>query len=95
MKLSDLFLTESENENKNIDKAPDPGKLGEFITTKQAAKILGVTPARIRQFIQDGRLKSYAPEEGRRDNMLKLSEVNKFKAKDRPITGRPEGSTED
>jgi hypothetical protein len=38
------------------------------------------------------RLKSYSPEPGRRDNMLKLSEVQAFKEKDRERTGRPEGS---
>jgi excisionase family DNA binding protein len=75
MKLSEIrtdIVLESDDENKDVAKAPAPGKLGEFITTKQAAKILKVSPSRVRQFIQDGRLKTYAPEVGRRDNMLKL-----------------------
>lgn len=93
MKLSDIrtdIVTESEKENDDVSRAPAPGKLGEFITTKQAAKILKVTPSRVRQFIQDGRLKTYSPEVGRRDNMLKLSAVQSLSDKDRPITGRPD-----
>lgn len=86
---TDLIL-ESDDENENVDQAPAPGKLGEFITTKQAAKILGVSPSRVRQFIQDGRLKTYSPEIGRRDNMLKLSTVQKLADTERPITGRPD-----
>lgn len=91
MKLEDIKpLAESDNESKDVSKAPPPGKLGEFITTKQAAKILGVSPGRVRQFIQDGRLKSYSPEIGRRDNMLKVAEVNKLKDEPRERTGRPD-----
>lgn len=93
MKLSEIrsdIVLESEDENKDVSRAPAPGKLGEFITVKQAAKILKVSPSRVRQFIQDGKLKSYGPEVGRRDNMLKLSAVNKFSDKPREITGRPD-----
>ena len=93
MKLKDIrddVVLESDNEDKDTKSAPPPGKLGEFITTKQAAKILKVSVGRVRQFIMDGKLKSYSPEVGRRDNMLKLSSVNKFASKDRPITGRPD-----
>lgn len=93
MKLSEIrtdVVLESDDENEDVSKAPPPGKLGEFITAKQAAKILKVSPSRVRQFIQDGRLKSYGPEVGRRDNMLKLSAVNKLADKERPITGRPD-----
>jgi excisionase family DNA binding protein len=93
MKLSEIrtdIVLESDDENKDVAKAPAPGKLGEFITTKQAAKILKVSPSRVRQFIQDGRLKTYAPEVGRRDNMLKLSAVEKLADTERPITGRPD-----
>lgn len=84
------IVFESDDENKDVGRAPPPGKLGEFITVKQAAKIIGVSPSRVRQFIQDGRLKSYGPEIGRRDNMLKLSAVEKLADKERPITGRPD-----
>jgi excisionase family DNA binding protein len=93
MKLSEIrtdIIVESDDENDDVSKAPAPGKLGEFITTKQAAKILKVSPSRVRQFIQDGRLKTYSPEVGRRDNMLKLSAVQKLADKERPITGRPD-----
>lgn len=87
--MQDL-LAESENEGKKSP--PPPGKLGPYITTAQAAVILKVSPSRVRQFIMDKRLKTYAPEPGRRDNMLKTDEVNSFKKKARDITGRPEGS---
>lgn len=93
MKLSEIridLIKESDDENKDIDKAPAPGKLGDKVTTKQAAKIIGVTPSRVRQFIQDGRLKSHGPEIGRRDNMLKLSDVQKLADEERKITGRPD-----
>lgn len=92
MKLDKLYESAHHDENDNPQKAPPPGKLGEFITTSQAAKILGVSPSRVRQFIQENRLKSYPPEVGRRDNMLKLSEVKEFAKQERDITGRPEGS---
>lgn len=89
MKLIDLFEKTENDENADLDKTPKPGKLGDFCTTAQAANIIGVTMSRVRQFIMDGRLKSYSPEKGRRDNMLKTSEVEAFAAKDREQTGRP------
>ena len=90
MQIKDLIVVESKNENKGTP--PPPGKLGPYITTAQAAVILGVTASRVRQFIMEKRLKTYAPEKGRRDNMLKTDEVRAFKNKSREITGRPEGS---
>jgi excisionase family DNA binding protein len=94
MKLEHLFKAISESdESSTPDKAPPVSdKLGEYITTAQAANILNVSMSRVRQFIMEKRLKSYSPEPGRRDNMLKLSEVQAFKEKDRERTGRPEGS---
>lgn len=85
MRLVQLF----EDEKETVQNAPPPGELGEYITTAQAAKILRVSMSRVRQFIGEGRLKSYRPEDGRRDNMLKTSEVYAFKDKDRKRTGRP------
>lgn len=101
MKLKDLKnlpkeeapVTESRNENSNLNKAPAVGDIDPLMTTAQAAKELGVTQSRIRQFIMDGRLKAKRPVKGRRDNMLSREAVRKFKRKDRKITGRPEGST--
>lgn len=89
MKLEQLVETKQKDENSDMNKTPAPGKLGQFISTAQAAKILKVTMSRVRQFIMDGRLKTYSPEKGRRDNMLKLAEVRAFSDKDREITGRP------
>lgn len=93
MKLKDIrtdVIFEAKDENSDVDKAPAPGKIGEFITVKQAAKILDVSPSRVRQFIQDGRLKSHSPEIGRRDNLLKHSAVIKLSKEPREITGRPD-----
>lgn len=100
MKLAKLFETKaSHSENSDLNKAPPPGNLGDFVTTAQAAKMIkdengkSVTQSRVRQFIMDGRLKAHHPVKGQRDNMLKKSEVTDFMKKDRKITGRPEGST--
>lgn len=92
MKLSDLIILERDREDATLNKTPKPGGLGPYLTTAQAATILGVTQSRVRQFIMDGRLKAYSPEKGRRDNMLKSDEVHAFKNKKREITGRPEGT---
>lgn len=100
MKLEELMNVQlnefvGKDENADLDKAPAPGKLGEFCTTAQAAKILGVSMSRVRQFIMEKRLKSYSPEKGRRDNMLKISEVKAFARKEREITGRPKEGESD
>lgn len=90
MKLKDLFENKAaHSENSDMGKTPAPGKLGDLITSAQAAKILGVTMSRIRQFVMDGRLKSHQPEKGRRDHMFKLADIRAFAKKDRDITGRP------
>ena len=91
----DMSLLEVDDEAETVKRAPPPGELGQYITTAQAAKILGVGMARVRQFKMENRLKSYSPEPGRRDNFWKRSEIEAFKDKAREITGRPEGSTED
>jgi hypothetical protein len=94
MKLADIKpltqVNESDNENKNLNKAPPPSDVAPNVTTAQAAKTLGVTQSRVRQFIMDKRLHSKKPTKGRRDNMLSADEVNKFAKKERKITGRPE-----
>ncbi len=94
MLLKDLrpdVLSESKDENKTYKKAPSPGNMGKYITVAQAAKILNVTPSRVRQFIMDGRLKKVnEPAEGQRDNILDMSEVSAFAKKERKITGRPD-----
>lgn len=100
MKLKDLFeeyqepVLESENEDETPDKAPPSGgKMGELITTAQAARELGVSMGRIRQMIADKELQDYAgPEPGRRDHLLKLADVQAKKAKPKDKGGRPEGS---
>jgi len=97
MKLANLFeKAASHSENDDMGKTPAPGKLGDYITSAQAARELGVTMSRIRQFVMEKRLKSYRPEKGRRDHMFKLSDIKRFAKEDREITGRPpEGNKSD
>lgn len=92
MKLEDLHESTASDEAQTVRKAKPPGELGEYITSAQAAKILGVEMSRIRQLIGEDKLKSYTPEEGRRDHMLKLSEVRALKGKEKDKGGRPKGS---
>lgn len=92
MKLTDLIgiVIESDNEDETPDKAAPPGKIGDLVTTAQAAKILGVSMARVREFKSEGRLKPHSePQPGQRDTLYKLSTVEAFKSKAREITGRP------
>lgn len=87
--LIDKYLTEVDPEDKDIDRAPPPGKTGEFITSAQAARLLGVSMSRIRQMIADKHLTSFKPEKGRRDHLLKRKDVQALKS-DMPEVGRPE-----
>ena len=89
MRLHQLVEAKQKDENDDMQKTPPPGDIGDWLTTAQAARILKVTMSRVRQFIMDGRLKSHSPVKGRRDNLLKKSDVLKFKDEDREITGRP------
>lgn len=84
-----LETVTNKTENDTMDKTPPPGEIGEYISSAQAAKILGVTMSRIRQFVMDGRLKSHGPKKGRRDHLFDIGEVKKFAKEDREITGRP------
>jgi excisionase family DNA binding protein len=60
--------------------------MNKYLTTREAAEILGVSPARIRQFIQQSRLKS---EKHGRDHMLLREDVHRFAAKGALKRGRP------
>lgn len=91
MKLNTLInLREGSDEEETVRKAPAPGKIGDLLTSAQAAKLLGVEMSRIRQLVSSGELKSYQPEEGRRDHFLKKSEVEAHKSKEKDKGGRPE-----
>jgi len=57
-----------------------------LITTKNAAEILGVTPVRVRQLIQQGRL---AAEKRGRDHLLDSKEIERFNRHGRRPGGRP------
>lgn len=91
MKLNDIIhIIEGSDEEETVRKAPAPGKMGDLITTAQAAKILGVEMSRVRQLASEGELESHQPEEGRRDHFFKRAEVEAYKKKEKDEGGRPE-----
>ena len=60
--------------------------MSKYLTTENAAKYLGVSPARIRQFIAEQRLKS---EKYGRDHMIKASDLAHFAKYGKKKRGRP------
>jgi len=60
-----------------------------LVTTKEAAQILGVTPARVRQLIKEKRL---AAEKHGRDHLLQDREVERFKRHGAGAGQRADGS---
>jgi excisionase family DNA binding protein len=77
-----------------IDPSAARTTVGEMslVTTKEAAQILGVSPARVRQLIKEKRL---AAEKHGRDHLLQDREVERFKQHGRrsgPKGGRPPGN---
>jgi hypothetical protein len=61
----------------------------QMVTSKQAAEMCGVSQARIRQWVMDGRLKSYPITA--KFAMYRLAEVQKLADEPRR-PGRPKGS---
>ena len=61
--------------------------MGEWFTTEGAAKYLGVTASRVRQFIIESRLKSVKYG---RDHLIKESELKVFAKRGKKKRGRPE-----
>lgn len=92
--LLEQYVIEVDDEDKDLDRAPPPGKTGEFITSAQAARMLGVSMSRIRQMVADKTLTSYQPEKGRRDHLLKRKDVQALKS-NMPEVGRPEKGEDD
>lgn len=86
MKLADIKNTGAEEVV--LEKAGE-GDLGQWINSKQAAEILGVNDSRVRQFVREKRLKSHAPEDGRRDHLFKRADVEALAKEPRERTGRP------
>ena len=60
--------------------------MSKYFTTEDAAKYLGVTPSRIRQFIAEDRLGS---EKYGRDHMIKESDLANFAKHGKKKRGRP------
>ena len=60
--------------------------MGKLITTDEAAKILEISPVRVRQLIAAGALKS---EKRGRDHLLDEDDVMHFNEHERRNTGRP------
>lgn len=89
-----LEYKQARDEAETVRDAPPAGNLGQYITSAQAARILDVSMSRVRQFVQDGRLKSYSPEPGRRDNLFKRADVEALATKPRERTGRPKKEDE-
>ncbi len=60
--------------------------MSKFYTTESAAEYLGVTPARVRQLIMEGRLKS---EKYGRDHLIQEVDLKEYTAEGRKKPGRP------
>lgn len=94
MKLEHIFEDQKKSDSDTAKNAPPPGDLGEFLTTKQAAAMAKVNPSRIRQAVLAGDLKSHQPEKGRRDHMIKRSDLTSW-MKNKPDPGRPTENDKD
>lgn len=85
-------------EEVSLKSVKPPGKMGDYVFTAQAAKILGVAAATVRQLVLDGVLESLPPEPGKREHMFLSSVVYAYKdARDKRKEtgegmGRPKGS---
>lgn len=88
MKLEQLYEDQKKSDSDSAKNAPPPGDLGEFLTSKQSAAIAKVDPSRIRQAILAGELKSHQPEKGRRDHLIRRSDLMSW-MKNKPDPGRP------
>lgn len=61
--------------------------MNKLFTTEDAAKYLGVTPSRVRQFIMENRLKSVKYG---RDHLIQESELLQFAKHGKKKQGRPQ-----
>lgn len=64
--------------------------MSKFYTTETAAEYLGVTPARVRQLIMKGRLKS---EKYGRDHLIQEVDLQAYTAGGKKKPGRPGKNT--
>jgi excisionase family DNA binding protein len=61
-------------------------RMGKLISTSEAAKILLVSPARIRQIISSGRL---ASKKVGRDHVIEVTDLEAYRSEPKEKTGRP------
>ena len=91
MKLNDILneVFDASKERQTVQNARPVGATGDLINAAQAARILDVSPSRIRQMVadKDNPLPSVPPAEGQRDHLFKISDVKAYKKKH---VGRPE-----
>ena len=97
MKLADAAKYLKEIDDEDRGRVP-PISGGGTISTKQAAKELGVSVSRVRQMLGGGgekkHLDSEKPQPGDRDHEIKLKDVQQLK-KNKPKKGRPEKGGKD
>lgn len=68
----------------------EASSMDQWVTTKEAAVIIGVSTGRVRQYVQDGRLTPREKTDS--DHYFRRSQVQALSRKELKITGRPKGS---
>lgn len=68
----------------------EASSMDQWVTTKEAATIIGVSDGRVRQFVQENRLTPREKTDS--DHYFRRSQVEALARKERKITGRPKGS---
>lgn len=64
--------------------------MDQWVTTEEAASIIGVSTGRVRQYVQDGRLTPREKTDS--DHYFRRSQVEALAKQPRERTGRPPGS---
>ena len=83
--------TERKSELETEDRTKNSGAgMDQWVTTKEAARIMKLSVGRIRQYVQDGRL--IPREKTDSDHYFKRADVEALAKEPRERTGRPVGS---